>query len=185
MSSMEEFSDFFDEVGETEGGSEAFKNRVTALVQEVRRIEAEMEQLEAAQKRLLQRKRLLEEVDIPNALTEAGVSEFTTLDGLKVGTKFIVGTIPADSKDEAFRWLDEHGHGGIIKRGVQVNFDKGSEEAAEKAAESLRELGLDPKVTLNVHAQTFMSFAREQIQKGNMLPLDRWGVFYGTKAVIK
>ncbi len=46
-------------------------------------------------------------------------------------------------------------------------------------------MGLEPKVTLSVHAQTFMSFAREQIQNGNMLPLDRWGVFYGTKAVIK
>lgn len=137
MSDMEDFSDFFDEVGPTESGSEAFKNKVTGLVQEVRRIESQMEDLETQQKRLMQRKRILEEIEIPNALTEAGVSEFTTLEGLKVSTKFVVGTIPADSKDEAFRWLDEHGHGGIIKRGVQVSFDKGSEEAAERAAETL------------------------------------------------
>ncbi len=185
MQEMEDFSDFFDEIGETETGSEAFKNKVTVLVHEIRNIENQLGELEHQQKKLIMRKRHLEEQEIPTALTEAGLSEFTTLDGLKVSTKFIVGTIPADSKDEAFRWLDEHGFSGIIKRGVQVAFDKGSTEAAEKAAEAMRALGLDPKVTLSVHAQTFMSFAREQIQSGNMLPLDRWGVFYGTKAVIK
>ena len=185
MPDMEDFEDFFDDVGDTETGSEAFKNKVTALVREVRRIESDLEELEGQQKKLISRKRFLEEQEIPSALTEAGVSEFTTLEGLKVSTKFIVGSIPAERKDEAFQWLDDHGHGGIIKRGVQVNFDKGSTEAAEAAAEAMRKMGLDPKVTLNIHAQTFMSFAREQINKGNMLPLDRWGVFYGTKAVIK
>jgi hypothetical protein len=181
----EDFSDFFDAPGDTEGGSEAFKNKVTNLVREMRRIEQDMSELENQQKRLIMRKRELEEKEIPNALTEAGVSEFTTLEGLKVSTKFIVGTIPADRKDEAFEWLDNHGHGSIIKRGVQVAFDKGSEAAAESAAQAMRAMGLEPKVTLNVHAQTFMSFAREQIQKGTVLPLDKWGVFYGTKAVVK
>lgn len=185
MQDFDAFEDFFEQVGDTETGSEAFKNKVTSLVHEVRSIEKELDALESAQKKLIMRKRHLEEQEIPTALTEAGVSEFTTLDGIKVGTKFIVGSIPAEAKDEAFRWLDEHGFGGIIKRGVQVNFDKGSTEAAEKAAEAMRAMGLEPKVTLNVHAQTFMSFAREQIQNGNMLPLDKWGVFHGTKAVIK
>ena len=185
MAETEDFTDFFEEDGDTEGGSEAFRNKVTSLVREVRRIELEMAELENQTKTLLSRKRELEERDIPNALTEAGVSEFTTLEGLKVSTKFIVGSIPAERKDEAYTWLDDHGHGSIIKRGVQVNFDKGSTEAAEKAAEAMRSMGFDPKVTLNIHAQTFMSFAREQIQKGNMLPLDKWGVFHGTKAVIK
>ncbi len=181
----EDYSDFFEETGNTEGGSEAFKNKVTALVHEVRRIERDMSELEAQQKKLILRRRELEERDIPNALNEAGVSEFTTLEGLKVSTKFIVGSIPIDRKEEAFEWLDNHGHGSIIKRGVQVAFDKGSEAAAESAAEAMRGMGLEPKITLNVHAQTFMSFAREQIQKGTVLPLDKWGVFYGTKAVIK
>lgn len=183
--SADDFSDFFEEEGSGDSGTETFKNHVTALVRTVRQLEQQIEDLERQQKDLLRRKRIIEEVELPSALTEAGVSEFTTLEGLKVSTKFIVGSIPAESKDEAFRWLDEHGHGDIIKRGVQVSFDKGSTAAAEAAAEQLRNLGLDPKVTLNVHAQTFMSFAREQIQKGNMLPLDRWGVFYGNKAVIK
>jgi len=182
---LEDFTDFFETDGPTEGGSEAFRNKVTSLVREVRAIEGEIAKLEDQKKTLIIRQRQLEEQEIPNALTEAGVSEFVTLEGLRVSTKFIVGSIPSERKEEAYKWLDEHGHGGIIKRGVQVSFDKGSTKAAEAAAEAMRSMGLEPKVTLNIHAQTFMSFAREQIQNGNMLPLDRWGVFYGTKAVIK
>jgi len=185
MTSSPELADFFEEVGDTESGSEAFRNRVTSLVREVRQLENEIVRLEDQKKVLLSRKNRLEEHEIPSALTEAGVSEFTTLEGLRVSTKFIVGAIPAERKEEAFKWLDDHGHGGIVKRGVRVSFDKGSAQAAEDAAEAMRRMGLQPEVTLNVHPQTFMSFAREQIQKGNMLPLDRWGVFYGTKAVIK
>lgn len=180
----EEDFDFFADTG-AETGSEGFKNKVTSLVREVRDIEQKITELESQQKKLIIRRRELEEKEIPNALLEAGVSEFTTLEGLKVSTKFIVGAIPADAKEEAFKWLDEHGHSSIIKRGVQVAFDKGSEGAAERAAEAMRSLGLEPKITLNVHAQTFMSFAREQINKGVLLPLDKWGVFHGQKAVIK
>lgn len=185
MQEEEDFSDFFDSSGNTESGSEAFKNKVTSLVREMRRVEQDIKDLETQQKKLILRRRELEEREIPNALAEAGVSEFTTLEGLKVSTKFIVGSIPAERKEEAFEWLDSHGHSSIIKRGVQVAFDKGSEKAAEEAASAMRRMGLEPKITLNVHAQTFMSFAREQIQKGSELPLDRWGVFYGTKAVVK
>jgi hypothetical protein len=68
---------------------------------------------------------------------------------------------------------------------VSIKLDKGSDAMAEKAAEQLRALGLDPKVSLEIHPQTFMSYAREQINKGQVLPLVEWGVFHGEKAVIK
>jgi hypothetical protein len=44
-------------------------------------------------------------------------------------------------------------------------------------------MGFDPTIKLDIHPQTFMAFAREQISSGNMLPLDQWGVWYGDKAV--
>lgn len=182
---MSEDYDFFADTGEESGSSEAFKNKVTALVRRVRTLEDEMDKLAQQNKVLLAEKEDLERRQIPDALTEAGVSEFTTLEGLKVSTKFIVGSIPNETKNKAFEWLDSHGHSDIIKRAVEVKFDKGSTDAAEKAAQSMREMGFDPKVTLSVHAQTFMSFAREQINKGKMLPLDEWGVYYGNRAVIK
>lgn len=176
--------DFFEEISQEDVG-ESFKNKVTNLVREMRRIEQDICDLEDRKKTLVGLKTELEVHKIPDALAEAGLREFTTLEGLKVTTKFVVGSIPAERKEEAYAWLDEKGHSSIIKRGVSVKFDKGSEKAAEQAAEQLRQLGLDPRITLEIHPQTFMSFAREQIDKGNMLPLDQWGVFHGIKAVVK
>lgn len=181
----EDYDFFADDSPEESSSTEAFKNKVTALVREVRAIDDKLGELAQRSKELNTRKMELETKEIPNALTEAGVSEFTTLEGLKVSTKFVVGAIPAERKTEAYEWLDSHGHGSIIKRSVEVSFDKNSEAAAETAAKTMRELGLNPKTSLNIHAQTFMSFARDQIQNGKILPLDKWGCFYGTKAVIK
>ena len=175
--------DFFE--APAEEASEAFKNKVTGMVREHRQLEQRVTDLNDQIGKLKKRIMELETRDIPDALAQAGLREFTTLEGLKVSTKFVVGGIPAERKEEAFEWLDQHGASSIIKRGVAVKFDKGSEQAAEQAAQQLRQLGLDPKLTLEIHPQTWMSFAREQIGKGVLLPLNEWGVFHGEKAVIK
>lgn len=81
--------------------------------------------------------------------------------------------------------MDEHGHSDIIKRNLALQFQKGDTRQAEAAKEALVKMGFDPTIKLDIHPQTFMAFAREQISNGKMLPLDQWGVFYGDKAVIK
>lgn len=177
--------DFFTEDASSTQASESFKHKVTNLVREVRAIEHEEARLTDQLKELARRRTELETRTIPDALMEAGVRELTTLEGLKVTTKFTVGTIPADRKEQAYDWLEKHGAASIIKRNVSLKLDKGSDAMAEKAAEALRTLGLDPKISLEIHAQTWMSYAREQIAKGVVLPLAEWGVFHGEKAVIK
>lgn len=177
--------DFFSEDTLNTEASESFKHKVTSLVREVRELEKQESELLTQVKELTRRRTELETRLIPDALLEAGVRELTTLEGLKVSTKFYVGGIPADKKEDAYKWLEQHGAASIIKRNVSLKLDKGSDAMAEKAAEALRQLGLDPTVTMDVHPQTWMSFAREQIAKGQLLPLNEWGVFHGEKAVIK
>lgn len=177
--------DFFAADASTTVASESFKHKVTALVHEVRDIERQEAELTDKIKELVRRRTELETHTIPDALMEAGVRELTTLEGLKVTTKFYVGSIPADRKEQAYDWLEKHGAASIIKRNVSLKLDKGSDAMAEKAAQALRDLGLDPRISLEIHPQTFMSYAREQISHGNVLPLAEWGVFHGEKAVIK
>lgn len=181
---MAEDVDFFEEQ-DTSNGTERFKAQVTNVAREYRQIEQEIAELQNQMKELGLKKALIENRTLPDLLQQAGVKEFTTLEGLKVSTKFVVGAIPADSKEKAFLWLDEHGHSGIIKRNLSLAFDKGAAAKAEAAAQQLRDMGFDPTVKMDVHPQTFMAFAREQITSGTMLPLAEWGVFYGDKAVIK
>ena len=183
---MAEDFDFFDGIEEAEENTPQYlQTRIANYVKEVRQIESSIGELEGQISQLKAQKGELEMKKIPDALLEAGLSEITTLDGLKVTTQLYVGAIPAEKKAEAFAWLDREGHGSIIKRQVSVQFDKGSTEAAKRAEEAIVQLGLNPKTTLDVHYQTFKSFAKEQVNKGKTLPFEAWGVFYGQKAVIK
>lgn len=182
---MAEVDFFGEEESADENTPEFVRVRIANYVKEYRKLGVQIEDLEREVSRLKADRGELEMKKIPDALLEAGLSEITTLDGLKVSTQLFVGAIPAEKKPEAFEWLDSHGHGSIIKRSVSVQFDKGSTDSAVKAAEAIRELGLEPKTSLDVHYQTFKSFAKEQTNKGVSLPFEAWGVYYGQKAVIK
>jgi hypothetical protein len=175
---------FFEEA-DTSQGTERFKAEITNLAREHRLISGEIEQLQDQIKELAQRRTDIETKKLPNLMQQAGVKELTTLEGLKVSTKFVVGTIPTDMKDTAYDYLDSHGHSDIIKRNLALQFSKGDTAQAEKAREARAEMGFDPTIKLDIHPQTWMAFAREQLQSGKMLPLEQWGVWYGDKAVIK
>lgn len=176
--------DFFEEV-DTSAGSERFKAEITNLAREHRVLGGEIDELKDKMKTRAQRMNEIETRLLPDLLRNAGVKEITTLEGLKVSTKYVVGAIPADSKEMAYQWLDAHGHSSIIQRNLSLQFDKGATEQAEKAAKQLEELGFQPTLKMNIHPQTFMAFAREQITNGHILPLDQWGCFHGDKATIK
>jgi hypothetical protein len=176
--------DFFEEVSTTTG-ADRFQAEITNLARELRGIEGEIATLQNQIKDLGRRKLDIESKQLPNLLQQAGVKEITTLEGLKVATKFVVGSIPAESKQAAYDWLDSHGHADLIKRSLSLQFGKGDTKQAELAKEKLVELGFDPQSKLDVHPQTFMAFAREQITNGKMLPLEQWGVWFGDKATVK
>lgn len=176
--------DFFEET-DTSTGADRFKAEITNVARELRSIEGEIATLNDQIKDLGRRKSEIETKKLPNLLQQAGVKEITTLEGLKVSTKFIVGSIPAESKERAYAWLDGNGHADLIKRSLSLSFGKGDTAQAEVAKAKLKELGFDPTSKLDVHPQTFMAFAREQITSGKMLPLEQWGVWFGDKATVK
>ena len=184
MAAEQEDVDFFEEM-DTSSGSEQFKAAITNLAREARLLDGEISELQDRIKDLGRRKAEIETQKLPDLLKQAGVKEITTLEGLKVTTKFVVGSIPAEKKEEAYSWLDSHGHSDIIKRNLALQFQKGDTAQAEKAREALAAMGFDPTIKLDIHPQTFMAFAREQLNSGQLLPLNEWGVWYGDKAVIK
>ncbi len=97
--------DFFEE-RDTSAGTERFKADITNLAREVRQLEGQMDELTSQVKELAKRKAEIEQKKLPELMQAAGVKEITTLEGLKVSTKFVVGAIPADSKERAFEWLE-------------------------------------------------------------------------------
>lgn len=153
-----------------------------SLSEEVKNIE----ELLKEKKKELQR---IEEQDLPEAMDRIGMAEFKLTDGTKisVGT-FYNASIPAERKDEAFNWLDEHGHGSIIKTSVKTEFGRGELEIAKAFFEYVRgfnQLTSDPSFDQAVHWQTLRAFVKEQVEDGAGLPLDLFGVFIGRKAKVK
>ena len=128
----------------------------------------------------------LTELDLPQAMDEAGVSEFRLQDGSRVTVKpFYGASIPKDRVGEAHHWLEENGHGDIIKNEVICKFGKGDGHMAEQAIEVLKAAHFDPEQKESVHTSTLRAWVKEQVESGANIPLDLFGAHIGRKTEIK
>ncbi len=130
--------------------------------------------------------RQTQEIDLPNAMAQAGVSEIKLPSGQKISIKDgITASVPKANKLEVCTWLREHGFGDIVSEDVTVSFGRGEEEQARDAANRLRALGLHPELTTDVNTARLKALITEQMEKGIEMPLELFGAQTWTKAVIK
>lgn len=130
----------------------------------------------------------LEREDLPTLMAEIGVNEIKLTSGKKITIKEDCDAKISDTnKPAAFKWLLEHGFGGIIKVLVAVQFGKGEHEQAQKVATDLQKKYRDRQVQLdeNVHPSTLKAFVKERMTAGEPVPVDLFGVYVYSKAVIK
>ena len=117
---------------------------------------------------------------LPDLMDELELSEFTTMGGVKLKlAENIRGSIPAATAEDAFAWLEEHGHDRLIKRTFQIEFGKDQEAWANKferdCAQRKRQLNIKRKK--GVHPQSLHAFVREQLEEGVAIPMQIFGVF--------
>lgn len=164
------------------------KASIASLAEKQLSLKTEIENLEELLKEKKKDLQRVEEHDLPEAMDRIGMSEFKLTDGTKISVgSFYNASIPAERKDEAFDWLDEHGHGSIIKAAVKTEFGRGSLEGAKAFLEYARrfnQLDQEPVLDQGVHWQTLRAFVKEQVEEGAGLPLDLFGVYIGRKAKI-
>lgn len=169
--------------------SDQGKASVAKLASKQAALAAEIETLEMAVKEKKKELQRVAEQDLPEAMDIIGMAEFTLVDGTKISIKkFYNASIPADRKDEAFTWLDENGHSGIIKTEVSVAFGRGDLEIARAFVEFASEFSqapINPELGQEVHWSTLRSFVREQIEGGSDFPREMFGVYIGRKAELK
>lgn len=131
-----------------------------------------MEKLKAAKEAA----RLLSEETIPAALQELGVTTISLESGEKIIiSQEVYASIPKDKKDDAFKWLNANGFGGLIKTIVKTSFGKGERDVALELARRLYSDGLDAAFEENVHPSTLKAFLKEQIKTGQPVPLHLFG----------
>lgn len=160
--------------------------QITQLAVTQLALQAQLAATEDLVKQIKERLRQVQEVDLPMAMAEAGISAFTLEDGSSITIRDeVTASIPAKSKGEAYAWLDAHGFGDLIKTQVAAQFGRGELEEAREIAGFLVSQGVAAEVNQTIHPQTLKAWVREQLAEGRDIPLDLFGVFQSTKAIIK
>lgn len=152
---------------------------IAELIARLRAARITVEEKTAALKTATDALAAIEEVDLPNALVAARTKKFTGEDGVTVELKDAIHAgIKVENAAAAYTWLRENGHGDLIKRVIQVAFDRGQEAQADAllvAIDAIEHKSVDDKTS--VHAGTLTAFVKEQLSTGNAVDEPLLGVY--------
>lgn len=141
-------------------------------------LETEVASAEKVLSDLKERLRKIKCEAIPAAMDQAGVKEFTLLDGrkLKVEEK-IKASIPEQFKLKALDWLRSNEGGPLIKNKVVAMFGMGQDKQATELLSNLSMQGLNVTQDQAVHPASLTKFVRLRLEDGKTLPEDLFSVF--------
>lgn len=159
---------------------------VGELALKAKRLEKEIEDLEATLEERKRSHRKMVEEAIPGRLAELGISEFKMADGSKVTVKaFYNASINEANKGAAFEWLRENGFDDIIKNTVSVRFGRNEGGLSDTLVASLRKQGYPVDQNQKIEPQTLKAWAKEMVERGRPFPADLFGLYVGQRASIK
>lgn len=163
--------------------------KLTKLVSILKEAEEEKASLKAQMKEIDELIKELAEQHIPELMDEVGMVQFRTTDGSMVAVKHIVrasiGKAAGARAHDAYRWLDENGHGGVIKRTIVVPFNREDYEAAQALATELKQKYAQASIANKVEPATLTALVRKLLEEGEAVPQDTFGIFDQRVASIK
>lgn len=178
--------------GEEKTSSEDTMKRLTRLVLEMGQIELEIEDIEEKLKEKQKHLREYQENLIPALMSEVGTDLYRTKSGITVELKDEVrASFPKDEqkRSKAFRYLEESGDDGIIKRQFVIQYGRDSVEWANKLHDELEKLGVSEHATVSedwsINHQTLLAYLRGKLREGQNVPLEAFGAFVQSFAKIK
>jgi hypothetical protein len=123
---------------------------------------------------------------LPDLMAEAEQDSLVTSDGLKIEIKEAIrASIPKEHAAKAFAWLRANQHDGLIRHNFVIEFDKDHVAEAEEFGTKLRTEGTAYVEKRAVHPQTLAAFVRQQLEAGNPIPQELFGVFRQKQARIQ
>jgi len=159
---------------------------VAKLATRRQELEVELGQLDEQRSRLAAEIREIDCERIPEMMEMANLKRFTLQDGSEITVADEVAiSIRASNKDQAFEWLDENGHGSIIRHVIESRFKKGEEAQAEKLVEVLKDAGFDFNDKQDVHWATLKSWYKDELANGRDVPEDLFSAHQFKQAKIK
>ena len=159
---------------------------VSTLANKQLSLAQELANLEEAVKVKKEEFRLTSEQELPEAMQSAGLTEIVLSTGEKISvTEFYNAHISKANQELAYKWLVENGHEGLIKNEVSLKFGREEGQVVDETVMALKSRGLSPEVRQRVHPSTLKAFVKEQLTTGKDIPTEPFGIYIGSKAIIK
>jgi hypothetical protein len=148
------------------------------VVLDIRMAEAVCEDYADKLKKAQEHLRDLNARRLPELMQSYGLSEFKTRDGLKVELKVEIECgISEERRPAALKWLEDNGHSGLIKRLINVAFNRDQADQAQALLEELQKTYPAATANQTVHPSTLKAWVKTMLAEGAPLPTDLFGVF--------
>ena len=172
-----------DQREELDGANDA--NKLSEQVVKLQELEAELLVKEQEYKEMKRKVELVSSEVIPTMMQEMNISTLKLADGTSVEVKPVYGaSIPADKKEEAYKWLRENGLGDLIKNEVTVAFGRSEDNKAQQYAVLAQGQGYEPIQKLKVEPMTLKALVRERVEAGLDMPSDLFNLFTSNRTKI-
>lgn len=163
-------------------------HEIVGLVKESQDAEKSLRTLEEEVTSVKNKLKKINEDLIPSAMARINQDILQIPDGPKVTIRRdFTHSLAADRKEQGMDWLEENGHGGIIKREISVTLAKGQEELAKSVITTLQGTypGIPVESARNVASQTLRSVLKKDMESGVPVPVDIFKVNQFKKAIIE
>jgi hypothetical protein len=173
--------------------TEDMLDRIKELATQAKTQEMAVTQLTNA---LAEAKRLLDKTltrDLPELMDSAGIPSITvshlgwtftvsvkTFYSASIGAKW-----DEERRKAAFKWLEDHGHGSLIKTEVAVQFPRDDRDMVTPFIGQLDDMGYTYMLKEGVHSGTLTAWLKEMASSGQIPPLDVIGGYIERQATIK
>jgi len=156
--------------------------RITAQVAVCRDLQQRLADLEDQSRRATAALNNLLRQELPDLFDQAGTSRVDIpANGNNPGFRatlqpYFNANIAAgwseEKRQRAFEWLEQHGHGDLIKTTVTIDFPREERAAAEAFVARFTEDNpdLNPAIRETVHKQTLTKWLKDQVQSNGTLP---------------
>ena len=172
-----------DQREELDGANDA--NKLSDQVVKLQELEAELLVKEQEYKEMKRKVELVSSEVIPTMMQEMNISTLKLADGTSVEVKPVYGaSIPADKKEEAYKWLRENDLGDLIKNEITVAFGRDEDNKAQQYAVLAQGQGYEPIQKLKVEPMTLKALVRERVEAGLDMPSDLFNLFTSNRTKI-
>ena len=172
-----------DQREDLDGANDA--NKLSDQVVKLQELEAALLIKEQELKEVKRKVELVSAEVIPTMMQEMNISTLKLADGTSVEVKPVYGaSIPADKREEAYKWLRENGLGDLIKNEVTVAFGRSEDDKAQQYAVLAQGQGYEPVQKLKVEPMTLKALVRERVENGLDMPSDLFNVFTSNRTNI-